>query len=493
MALGSRLHSENPEPTTRPLVPRILCSGPEEMATMLDLASDWTRLSIVPVAGDQALVIDRGNGKWILTNSDNVPYLQLLNAPRDALIGPVRERRDEIADHLYRLGLGGRSYDTPGDLNTVILKLTKACNFGCTYCYDLEPEDELRHLSLDTAITVLREALELAPRHLGVILHGGEPTLLFKLLRDIVLAGEGLARELVKDIQFIGQTNLSCLTDEMVEFFLDHDIHWGVSLDGPPELHDKFRLMRNGKGTYHHFEKALARYPEFVRSCGVMSVITGHNDAHLLRIARHFRDLGMPAWDWSLFYPIGQGRLQAQLFQFDMDRLLESWDELFDAVEDGEFDGMRIAPVSSYLQNFLLGPGRNMCMKRNCGAGRDLLSISSNGTIEACDCIDTRGPYSNLGLVQIGGSDSLHKARTSTTADRIRSRDVSRGPCHDCAWFAVCGGTCMAHAPELHGRWEPQCRLSMLAFSRIANSLAASDALRRYWKSIDRSTDAAAA
>lgn len=459
---------------------------------MLELAPDWSRLSIVPVTDEQALVIDRGNGKWIYTEVGNVPFLQLLNAPASDLQPTVRHRRDEIADQLFRLGLGGRDYSTPGDLNTVILKLTKVCNFGCTYCYDLEPEDEMRHLSLDTAVTVLREALELAPRHLGVILHGGEPTLLFKLLRDVVLAGERLADEMVKDIQFVGQTNLSCLTGEMVDFFGEHRIHWGISLDGPPDLHDKFRIMRNGKGTYHYFEKALDRFPEFVRSCGVLSVITGHNDAHLLRIARHFRDLGMPAWDWSLFYPIGQGRLQAQVFQFDVERLVDAWDELFEAVEQGEFDGMRIAPVASYLQNFMLGPGRNMCMKRECGAGRDLLSISSDGTIEACDCIDTKGPYANIGLVQIGATDSLAKARASDTAKRIRSRDVSAGPCRDCAWFAVCGGTCMAHAPDLHARWEPQCRLSMLAFSRIATSLAESDGLRRYWRSIDRSAQTAA-
>jgi len=460
---------------------------------MLAMSPEWTRLSIVPVSDQQALVIDRGNGKWIYTPADNVPFVQLLNAPAEDLQQPVLQRRDEIADQLFQLGLGGRDYATPGDLNTVILKLTKACNFGCTYCYDLEPDDEIRHLPLDTAVGVLREALELTPRHLGVILHGGEPTLLFELLRDIVLAGERLAEEMVKEIKFIGQTNLSCLTDEMVDFFHDHNVHWGISLDGPPELHDKFRVMRNGKGTYRYFDKALARYPEFVRSCGVMSVITSHNDAHLLTIARHFRDLGMPAWDWSLFYPIGQGRLQAQLFQFDIDRLLESWDELFDAVEAGEFDGMRIAPVASYLQNFLLGPGRNMCMKRECGAGRDLLSISANGTIEACDCIDTKGPYSNLGLVQIGSSDSLQKARSSQTAELIRSRDVSLGQCKDCAWYSVCGGTCMAHATDLHGRWEPQCSLSMLAFSRIATSLAASDGLKRYWKSIHRADTAVAA
>lgn len=461
---------------------------------MLQATPDWTRLSILPVTEDQTLVIDRGNGKWVFTPRENVPLLQVLNAPDQALSPPIAERRNHLADELYSTGLGINEYATPPDLNTIILKLTKACNYACTYCYDMEPDDEIEHLPLETAVEVIREGLELTPRRLGIILHGGEPTLLFKkLLRDVVLAGEEMAAEMSKEILFIGQTNLSRLTREMVDFFQAHKVHWGISLDGPPEFNDKFRVMRNGAGTYHYFEKALKQYPDFVRSCGVMSVITSRNDSQLLTIARHFRDLGMPSWDWSLFYPIGQGRLNAELFQFDTDRLLESWDELFEAIEQGEFDGMKVAPVTSYLENFLLGPGRNMCMKRECGAGRDLLSVSSDGTIQACDCIDPKGPYADLGLVQIGESDSLRKARESDTAQLIRSRDMSIGQCRSCPWFAVCGGTCMAHAPGLNDRWEPQCKLAMLAFSRIATSLAESDDLRRYWQSLPGQKTAKAA
>jgi uncharacterized protein len=289
---------------------------------------------------------------------------------------------------------------------------------------------------------------------------------------------------MAKEIVFMGQTNLSRLNQEMVDFFEEHKMLWGISLDGPPEINDRFRVLRNGKGTYQHFEEAFEKFPEFVRSCGVMSVITALNDRHLLPIARHFRDLGIRSWDWSLFFPIGQGRLNNEVFAFSTDRLLESWNALFDAVEQGEFDGMSVRPVSSYLANFLLGPGRNMCMKKGCGAGRDLLSVSADGSIQACDSFDPRGSHADLGLVQIGGSNSLKRARASEKVARIRSRDVTLGNCGECPWLAVCGGTCMAHADSLHGVWEAQCQLAMLAFSRIATSLAESDALRRYWKSL---------
>ncbi len=452
----------------------------------MSIQPDWSRLAILPVSSEQALVMDRGNGKWAYVPAGDVPLVQLLNVEDSRLPTEVRQRRNSLASEFHHIGLGGRPYATPPDLNTLILKLTKACNYVCSYCYDMEPEDRIDHLPLATAVEVLREALELTPHRLGVILHGGEPTLLFqKLLKDLVLAGEALAEDLGKEISFVGQTNLSRLTGEMVEFFVEHQIQWGISLDGPPEFNDKFRVLRNGSGTYHYFTRALEQFPDFVRRCGILSTVTSINDRHLLAIARHFRDLGMRSWNWSLFQPIGMGRLQTSLFSFSIDRLLDSWNELFDAVEAGEFDGMRVGPVSAYVENFLVGPGRNMCMKRDCGAGRDLLSVSADGTVQACDCIDPKGPYSNLGLVQIGSGRSLAQARASERADLIRSRDVTLGQCGTCAWLAVCGGTCMAHAHELHGVWSDQCQIAMLAFSRIATSLAESDALRRYWKSLN--------
>jgi uncharacterized protein len=452
----------------------------------MEQQAKWSRLSLVPITAERILLIYRENGRWGFVPADNQPLVQLLNVEGSRLSDPVRLKRDTLAQDLLDLGLGRLEYATPPDLNTVILKLTKACNYACAYCYDMEPDDKIEHLPLEAAIQVMRQALELTPERLGIILHGGEPTLLYdKLVKPIVLEGERLADQMVKKIDFNGQTNLHRLTGDMVDFFTKHQVHWGISLDGPPEFNDKFRVLRDGTGTYDRFTKALKEYPDWVKgNCAILSTITAINDRHLLRVAAHFRDLGMTSWNWSLFQPIGQGRGKEGTFAFSIERLLESWNELFDAVEDGEFDGMRVGPVWSYLENFLRGPGGNMCMKKDCGAGRDLLSISSDGTIHACDCIDMKGPYANLGHLRNGGDQSLENARSSERARLIRSRDVTVGQCRTCPWLAVCGGTCMAHAHELNGIWGDQCEIAMLAFSRIATSFAKGDALRRYWDSL---------
>jgi uncharacterized protein len=446
----------------------------------------WSRVSLLEL-GEVALLMDRDNGKWVSIPARLVPVARLLPAPGYSLPEPVRSARNELARELEAAGLTRGLTRSNEKLTTLIVKLTNACNYACTYCYDREKEDQATNLSFEAAAAAVRQALELVDERLTVVLHGGEPTLRFTLIRQVVLDGETAAADLGKSVSFCGQTNLSRLTQEMVDFSRQHSISWGLSLDGPPDLNNRFRVNHSGAGTHDHFLKALEQFPDFVRDCGVMTTITSATDEHLLTIARYFRDQGVASWDWSLFQPIGRGRLTAHTIEFSPDTLIDSWNELFDAVVGGEFDGFPIMPVLKYVDNFLDGPGNNMCMRKECGAGRDLLSLSADKTIEACDCIDPAGDLSSLGKFDPAVPHALKAAKDGDKARLIRSRDVSAGRCDTCIWLSVCGGTCLAHAGELHGVWEAQCELALNAFGRVAESVTRSNALRRYRESCRRS------
>ena len=442
----------------------------------------WRRVSLLELR-EVALLMDRDNGKWATIPAGLVPVARLLPAPGYSLPEPARSARNQLARELEAAGLTGGTTRSHENLTTLIVKLTNACNYACSYCYDREDEDRSTDLSFEAAAAAVRQALELVDERLTVILHGGEPTLRFPLIEQLVLDAETAAAELGKRVSFCGQTNLSRLTREMVDFSREHSISWGLSLDGPPDLNDRFRVLRSGTGTHDHFLKALEQFPDFVRGCGVMTTITSATDEHLLSIARYFRDLGVSHWDWSLFQPIGRGRLTAHAIEFSVDALIDSWGELFDAVVGGEFDGFPVMPVLKYVDNFLDGPGNDMCMRRECGAGRDLLSLSADKTIEACDCIDPTGGLSNLGKFDPAVPHALKAAKDCDKAKLIRSRDVRAGRCDTCIWLAVCGGTCLAHAGELHGVWEAQCELALSAFGRVAESVTQSSALQRYRES----------
>jgi uncharacterized protein len=456
-----------------------MCPVEEIVEHGLSQRFDASRVRALP-RGESLLVMDRVSGAWLTLQGEAAFLFPLLGTEPADLPLSVRPKLENLTGLLleHRVGVP-KSERRFGDLNTIILKLTNACNHACRYCYDFEKFESSTRLNIDLAHRAIEQALELAAPNLCVILHGGEPMLLWDLIEDVVQFGEDLARQKGKRIGFVGQSNFSRVNDRIVEFSEGHQIAWGVSVDGTPEVHDRNRVDHRGRGTYEQFQAALERYPEFVRRCGVMSTITATNQDKLLQAACHFRDLGMAAWDWSLFQPIGRGRAGAG-FGLDTEVLLSAWDELFAAVESGEFDGFPVAPVRKYLLNFIRGPGDNMCMRGECGAARDLLSVSATGALEACDCIDPTGPLAGLGNL---ARTTLAEARASPVAEKIRGRDLKAASCVDCIWFAVCGGTCLAHAPSLNEVWADGCALAMRAFDRISDSVTRHDRLITYLQS----------
>ena len=460
----------------------VISPSASDLAEAEEVAFDARRIRVLP-RQSKFLIMDQISGLWGLCDREFEALLHQLPEQGSVAIREHAPHVDAFRRSLTHSGLGvpGREKQF-SDLNTLILKLTNACNLACTYCYDYEQHESATTLSPAHIKQAISQALSLAPETLYIILHGGEPMLMWPLIEELVMFGNSEARAQNKNVVFTGQSNFTRLTDRIVKFSSEHDIIWGISLDGDPDLNDRFRVDHKGGGSFQKFWRALERYPDFVRQCGVMSTITAHNQAHLTQIARFFRHIGMAAWDWSLFQPIGRGRKQ-QHFKPDMNALIPAWNTLFDAVLDGEFDGFPIMPVQKYLNNFVHGPAGNMCLRPRCGAARDLLSISSDGAIEACDCIDPDGPLSPLGHLD---EHTLVDARASSVAVDIRSRDMLQHPrCSACIWYGVCGGTCLAHASAMDEIWEEGCAVALNAFDRISQAVVDGDAIQRYMKSIE--------
>jgi uncharacterized protein len=117
----------------------------------------------------------------------------------------------------------------------LILALTTRCNLNCSYCYNGEASPPL-----DMSPAVLQAAVELAvegggPFHLQ--LSGGEPT----LVPDLIRLAARRASETGRCGQIGLQTNATCLTAEVVDVIKSYEIQVGISLDGPPQVHQHQR------------------------------------------------------------------------------------------------------------------------------------------------------------------------------------------------------------------------------------------------------------
>ncbi len=129
------------------------------------------------------------------------------------------------------------------------------CNLDCTYCYYLNKKDLLGsqsnfQISDDILERHIRQYIDGQDGEQVVFSwQGGEPTLLgLEFFQKVV----ELERKFKKPNQRIEndlQTNGTLLTDEWGAFLKQHNFLVGLSIDGPGELHDAYRIANDGKPT----------------------------------------------------------------------------------------------------------------------------------------------------------------------------------------------------------------------------------------------------
>jgi uncharacterized protein len=138
------------------------------------------------------------------------------------------------------------------------------CNLDCTYCFFLSKEllypGSRFRMADDLLEAYLRQLIE---AHAGapevvVAWQGGEPAMMgldffrrsVQLADDMKLPGQR--------ITYTIQTNGTLLDDDWAAFFKEHGFLVGLSIDGPRELHDAYRVDKGGKGSFDRVMRGLA-------------------------------------------------------------------------------------------------------------------------------------------------------------------------------------------------------------------------------------------
>ena len=146
----------------------------------------------------------------------------------------------------------------------VMLKpIGAACNLACNYCYYLEKSNLYKHqpkrqMSEELLERFVKDYIEAQTMNEVVFTwHGGEPTLRpLSFYQKAVELQKKYARGRI--IHNSLQTNGTLLTDEWCRFLKENNWLVGISIDGPEELHDRYRRDSQEKGYGRHpFAAAL--------------------------------------------------------------------------------------------------------------------------------------------------------------------------------------------------------------------------------------------
>jgi len=169
------------------------------------------------------------------------------------------------------------------------------CNLDCTYCFFLSKEmlypgsrfrmaDEL----LETYIRQLLEAHRTP--EVMVAWQGGEPTLMgLDFFRRSVEYAERYRRP-GQTVQYTIQTNGTLLDDAWGTFLKEHDFLVGLSVDGPRDIHDRYRLNKGGKGTFREVMRGWETLRRHGVEFNILCTVHAANAGRPLDVYRFFRD-----------------------------------------------------------------------------------------------------------------------------------------------------------------------------------------------------------
>lgn len=174
------------------------------------------------------------------------------------------------------------------------------CNLECAYCYYLHKETllgqpKLARMSLQVLETHIRQHIEAQNSEVIVFSwQGGEPTLMGLEFFEAAVAMQAKYRQPGQRIENNFQTNGLLLDDSWCAFLKQHGFLVGISVDGPAELHDVYRVNKGGGATHKQVMQAVQRLHRFKLTFNALCVVNRVNAKRPIDTYRFLRDKVRP-------------------------------------------------------------------------------------------------------------------------------------------------------------------------------------------------------
>ena len=172
------------------------------------------------------------------------------------------------------------------------------CNLGCRYCINRNSR-ELTFMSDDVLKATVQKALY-HNRDMAVFCwFGGEPTLARQGFYEKAVAYQkeysSPSARIVNQIQ----TNGTLITLELATFFRENSFGVGVSIDGPEEIHNKMRVIKSGRGSYHLAVRGLRLLQDAGVNPSVIVTVSKETLPFARQVFRHVVELGIRRLSYS--------------------------------------------------------------------------------------------------------------------------------------------------------------------------------------------------
>ncbi len=339
------------------------------------------------------------------------------------------------------------------------------CNLDCKYCFYLEkeklyPRESSWRMSDAVLEKYIRDYIHSQPvAEINFAWQGGEPTLLgVEFFRKAVALQKQYADG--KTIFNAIQTNGTLLDDEWCEFLAAEKFLVGLSIDGPAELHDKYRVDKRQQPTFEKVIHGLERLKKHKVEFNTLTVVNRANSQSPLEVYRFLKSIGS---QYLQFIPLVERAATAEMktagYDFAAPPLPGQKENIsaatpwsVEAEQYGNFlcaifdEWVRQDVGTTFVQLFdtalgnWMGLGSSLCVfAEKCGTA---LAIEHNGDLYSCDHYVY--PRYQLGNVM---NQSLGAMLNSPVQIKFGNDKLDSLPkfCRECEVRFACNGECPKH------------------------------------------------
>jgi uncharacterized protein len=336
-----------------------------------------------------------------------------------------------------------------GFVSALCLIMATDCNLRCKYCF--AGDGNYNHIRKKMSIDVAEKSIDFLVRNAGrrkdlaLSFFGGEPLLNFKGIKEIVMYAEKTGLKHGKKFSFSVTTNGTLLNPEMMDFFVEHDFSYIISLDGPKEVNDRFRVFPNGSGTYDIVrakQKAFVkRYPQVQEKITLRGTFTAQT-SDISKSLYHLKQLG---FNNISLEPCASKDKDFQINGHNLRRILEEYDKVAKLYLESIKSGDEFSFFHLHQLFFQVAEGAQRTAQ--CGAGFGYLTVDPDGTIYPCHRLvgDSRYIMGNI------RENVFQNTLDHKICEIFKRASVNHKPaCKKCWAKYICGGGCHATAIQFN-------------------------------------------
>ncbi len=334
-------------------------------------------------------------------------------------------------------------------LNNILVKPAGPdCNMACRYCFyckkaklfsgsDKHRPDKYR-MGEDILEEIIKQLMQQGPSQVAVSWQGGEPTLMgipfYEKAVDL-MQRYGRGQEVGNGFQ----TNGILIDEKWARFFRKYSFLVGLSIDGPEHVHDKYRRLAKGKGTWAKVSDTARMLQDEGVSVNALSVVNDYSVRYPKEIYQYLKDIG---FEYMQFIPCvepdpldPENPASFSVSPEPYGRFLCALFDLWLADFKDNLPTTSIRFFESLLYSYADYEPPECTLLPECGG---YLVVEHNGDVYACDFFVE--PKWRIGSVMEDSLVAMLNSQKQLEFGKMKAQLAEQ--CSSCEWLLYCRGGC---------------------------------------------------